>query len=165
MTPGFDPRCPHPAVHQDRLEAFIIETLRNHPMKTKAAAHFKDAIRRAKTKRSKQVTGDERKLASVRQKIERGTENLALADRENFTAISKLLSAWRDEELALLTRIENRAIELAPLSLAKLRLRRDSASFLMADSVDRLKMRESKVVRLGVMPRKILTQPIRQMSV
>ncbi|EMI43561.1 hypothetical protein [Rhodopirellula sp. SWK7] len=148
MTPGFDPNCPHPAVRQDRLEAFIIDTLRTHLMKTKAAEHIKDAIRRAKTKRSKQVTGDERKLASVRQKIERGTENLALADRENFAAISKLLSTWRDEESALLTRIENRAVELAPLPEAIDVIERLGEAFTKIKSADRVKL--AHAIRLTV---------------
>ncbi|WP_315854358.1 recombinase family protein [Rubripirellula lacrimiformis] len=148
LTPGFDPKCPHPVVRQDRLEAFIIDTLRTHLMKTKAAEHIKDAIRRAKTKRSKQVTGDERKLASVRQKIERGTENLALADRENFAAISKLLSTWRDEESALLARIENRAVELAPLPEAIDVIERLGEAFTKIKSADRVKL--AHAIRLTV---------------
>ncbi|XZE56097.1 recombinase family protein [Planctomycetaceae bacterium SH139] len=148
LTPGFDPNCPHPAVRQDRLESFVIGTLRSHLLKTKAADQIKDAIRRAKTKRSKQTTGDERKLASVRQKIERGTENLALADRENFSAISKLLSQWRDEESALLTRIENRAIELAPLPEAIEVIERMGENFANLKSAGRVQL--AHAIRLTV---------------
>ncbi len=117
-------------------------------MQTKAADQIKDAIRRAKTKRTKQATGDERKLATVRQKIERGTENLALAERENFAAISKLLSQWRDEESAILARIENKAVELAPLPEAIEVIAHLGETFANLKSADRVKL--ANAIRLTV---------------
>ncbi len=51
----------------------------------------------------------------MRQKIERGSENLALAEREDFAAISKLLNQWREEEAAITERIENANKHLEPL--------------------------------------------------
>ncbi|MFG0290644.1 MAG: hypothetical protein ACF8CQ_20890 [Rhodopirellula sp. JB044] len=84
----------------------------------------------------------------MRQKIERGTENLALADRENFSAISKLLSQWRDEESALLTRIENRAIELAPLPEAIDVIERMGENFANLKSAGRVQL--AHAIRLTV---------------
>jgi hypothetical protein len=54
-------------------------------------------------------------LTALRQKIERGSENLALAEREDFAAISKLLTRWREEEAILADRIENANRHLEPL--------------------------------------------------
>jgi BMFP domain-containing protein YqiC len=81
----------------------------------KPAERIKATINRTKTKRSKQVSNDERKLTALRQKIERGSENLALAEREDFAAISKLLNQWREEESAITERIENANKHLEPL--------------------------------------------------
>ena len=62
-----------------------------------------------------QVSTDEKRLRTVRQKIERGVENLALAEREDFAAISKLLTKWREDEAELVDRIDRRTVELEPL--------------------------------------------------
>ena len=58
---------------------------------------------------------EHRKLAELRRKIERGTENLALADKNEFAAISKLLSRWHDEEFELSQRLEEPDSDLKPL--------------------------------------------------
>lgn len=110
-----DPNCPHPAVRVDRLETFVINTLQEILRTTNASERIKAAISRSKSKRVKQATSDERKLAALRQKIERGSENLALAEREDFAAISKLLTRWREEEAILADRIENAYKHLEPL--------------------------------------------------
>jgi BMFP domain-containing protein YqiC len=70
---------------------------------------------RAKARKATQVSADEKRLRAVRQKIERGTENLALATRQDFAAISKLLTKWREEEADLADRIQRRNSELEPL--------------------------------------------------
>ncbi|MEI8213760.1 MAG: recombinase family protein [Planctomycetota bacterium] len=115
LAPGYDADCPHPATRVDRLEAFVIKTMREFLLSTKAAERIKATINRTKTKRSKQVSSDERRLTALRQKIERGSENLALAEREDFAAISKLLNQWREEEAAMIERIENANKHLEPL--------------------------------------------------
>jgi BMFP domain-containing protein YqiC len=111
----YDPNCPHPAVRIERLEAFVLEVLRQQVFETNAAERVKDAIMRAKNRKSKSVSVDEKRLRAVRQKIERGTENLALASRQDFAAISKLLTKWREEEAELADRIERRNGKLEPL--------------------------------------------------
>lgn len=54
-------------------------------------------------------------MQDIRRKIERGTENLTLAERDNFAAISKLLTQWHEEETELVERLQNRGRELEPL--------------------------------------------------
>ncbi len=73
LAPGYDADCPHPAARVDRLEAFVIKTMREFLLSTKAAERIKATINRTKTKRSKQVSNDERKLTALRQKIECGS--------------------------------------------------------------------------------------------
>jgi hypothetical protein len=70
---------------------------------------------RSRSKQATQTSQDERRLAEVQRKIARGTENLALADREDFAGISKLLEEWRAEETRLVEQIERRKDELKPL--------------------------------------------------
>ena len=111
----YDPTCPHPAVRVERLEAFVLDVLRRQIFEGGAAERVKDAIVRAKKRTVKQVSSDERRLRELRKKIERGTENLALADRQDFAAISKLLMKWREEEAELADRIEQRKAQLEPL--------------------------------------------------
>ena len=111
----YDPACPHPAVRVERLEAFVLDVLRRQIFEGGAAERVKDAIVRAKKRRVKQVSSDERRLRELRKKIERGTENLALANRQDFAAISKLLMKWREEEAELADRIEQRKAQLEPL--------------------------------------------------
>lgn len=112
---GYDPTCPHPAFRADRLEAFVLEAIRTHLIDAGAEERIRAAIVRSRSKQATQTSQDERRLAEVRRKIARGTENLALADREDFAGISKLLEEWRAEETRLVEQIERRKDELKPL--------------------------------------------------
>jgi site-specific DNA recombinase len=117
-SPGvmpYSPNCPHPAVRADRLEAFVLEMIRERLLDTGVEQQIRDAILRAKRKDATKVSRDERRLGDLRRKIDRGTENLALADRDDFLAISKLLTRWREEEAELVEQIERRGRELEPL--------------------------------------------------
>ncbi len=115
LQPRHDPNCPHPAVRVDRLEPFVLDAIRRYVLETDAAEQVKEAIVRAKSRRVKLVSADERRLKAVRQKIERGTENLALASRDDFAGISNLLTKWREEEAELADRIERHKSELEPI--------------------------------------------------
>jgi DNA invertase Pin-like site-specific DNA recombinase len=112
---GYDPICPHPAVRADRLEAFVLEAIRTHLIDAGAEERIRAAIVRSRSKQATQTSQDERRLAEVRRKIARGTENLALADRDDFAGISKLLEEWRAEETRLVEQIERRKDGLKPL--------------------------------------------------
>jgi DNA invertase Pin-like site-specific DNA recombinase len=78
----------------------------------------KRSIRAELTRRTRKAetnaAGLERKLADVRAKIERGTENLALAAREDVPGVSRLLGQWRDEEARLKDRLRTARGEGAP---------------------------------------------------
>jgi len=115
QNPRYKTECPHPAVRLDRLEPFVLDTLRQYVLEAGAAERVKDAILRAKSRHMKLASTDEKRLHAVRQKIERGTENLALADRQDFAAISQLLVKWREEEAVLVDRIERHSRALEPL--------------------------------------------------
>ena len=78
-------------------------------------SRLRESIIRTKRRDATRVTREERQLAELRRKIERGTENLALADHDDFAAISKLLTRWREEEAVLVERMEERGRELEPL--------------------------------------------------
>lgn len=117
-SPGvvpYDPNCPHPAVRADRLETFVLDMIRERLLNAGAEQQIREAIVRAKRNDASKATRDERQLGELRRKIERGTENLALAGRDDFAAISKLLIRWREEETALVERLEQRGRELEPL--------------------------------------------------
>jgi len=112
---GYDPKCPHPAVRAERLEAFVLEAIRQHLLDAGAEERIRAEIVKSKSRAKPQATQDERRLAEVRRKIERGIENLALAEGDNFAGISKLLEQWRNEEARLIEQIEIRKDELKPL--------------------------------------------------
>jgi site-specific DNA recombinase len=149
LAPGYVEKCPHPAVRVDRLEAFVIKTMRDYLLTSKASERIKAAINRTKSKRVKQATSDERKLAALRQKIERGSENLALAEREDFTAISKLLSQWREEEAAIIERIENANKHLEPLPEAIEVIQQYGALVERLQNADRVKLAHAISLTVG----------------
>ncbi|OHB82972.1 MAG: hypothetical protein A2V98_07470 [Planctomycetes bacterium RBG_16_64_12] len=110
-----DPNCPHPAVRIERLESFVLKAVRQHLLDKGADKGIRQAIVRARSKNALQTTQDEKRLQELRRKIDRGTENLALADKRDFAAISNLLTAWREEEAEVAERIERRRAALEPL--------------------------------------------------
>lgn len=117
-SPGiapYDPNCPHPAVRSERLEAFVLAMIRERLLEAGAEERIREAVLRAKRKHASTASREERRLADLRRKIERGTENLALAEHDDFVAISKLLTKWRAEEAALVERLEQRGRDLEPL--------------------------------------------------
>ncbi len=140
MMSQYDPDCPHPAVRVDRLEVAVLKAIREHVLQSGVSDRIKDAIVRAKSKNTKKATNDEKRLIAVRQKIERGTENLALASREDFAAISKLVMKWREEEAELADRIERRHSEIEPLPEALDVISRCSEISDQLDLADRVKL-------------------------
>jgi hypothetical protein len=78
----------------------------------------KQAIRNEISRRSEKVEANvgrlESQLQAVRAKIERGTENLALANPDDVPGISKLLAAWRDEETTILAQLRQAQGDPAP---------------------------------------------------
>jgi DNA invertase Pin-like site-specific DNA recombinase len=118
-SPGvvpYSPKCPHPAVRAERLETFVLDMIRERLLEAGAEERIREAILKAKRRDATRVSREERQLCDLSRKIERATENLALAvTDDDFAAISKLLVRWRDEESALAERMEQRGRDLEPL--------------------------------------------------
>jgi DNA invertase Pin-like site-specific DNA recombinase len=115
LVQPYDANCPHPSVRCDRLESFVLQTIRERLLKAGAEAKIKKAIEIAKRRDSTTHSKDERIMADLQRKIERGTENLALADRDDFQSISKLLNRWKEEADAIQERIDHRNRSLEPI--------------------------------------------------
>ncbi len=64
------------------------------------------------------VSRIESQLADVRAKLERATENLALANREDIPGITKLLAGWREQESTLKDKLRQANGQHAPSSEA-----------------------------------------------
>lgn len=78
----------------------------------------KRAIRSEISRRTKKVEANvgrlESQLEALRAKIERGTENLALANPEDIPGISKLLAGWREQEANIKEKLRQARGEDAP---------------------------------------------------
>lgn len=107
--------CPHPSVRCEKLEAFVLAAIQDNLLADKMEQRVRDAITKAKRQAAKGASREHRKLQDLRRKIERGTENLALADKNEFKAISALLARWQAEETELAIRIERPCDDLEPL--------------------------------------------------
>jgi hypothetical protein len=73
------------------------------------------AIIRARSRNASHTSQDEKRLREIQRRIERGTENLALAGKQDFAAIAKLLTKWREEEAEIMERVDRRRDALEPL--------------------------------------------------
>ncbi|MBX3448198.1 MAG: recombinase family protein [Planctomycetaceae bacterium] len=102
--------CPvHPMIDADALERMVLRLVRKHILCDRNQAELVKAARELEARRGAPSL-EKQQLSEVRRKIERGTQNLALADAENFDGIKRLLSSWREQEKALLARVDGLAI-------------------------------------------------------
>ena len=103
-----------PSFHADTIERTVLAELQVFM----ADERTKRAIRTEISRRTRKVDASasrlETQLSEVRSRIERGTRNLALANPEDITGISTLLSGWRDEEKQLKERLRKIRSEQAP---------------------------------------------------
>ena len=103
-----------PSFRADTIEQAVLKKIREYL----SDARHKRSIQAAFSQRSQQtksnVSSWQRRLTELRTKIERGTENLALAQREDIPGISRLLSGWREEESELRQRLVNATREATP---------------------------------------------------
>ncbi|MEQ1830713.1 MAG: recombinase family protein, partial [Pirellula sp.] len=112
---GYVAGCRRPAIHVEKLDRFVIQTIQERLLGREAEKKIRESIIRAMKRETGNSSRDEKRLALLRSKIERGTENLALADKANFIAISKLLDQWRGEEMVLAESLEKNSRDLEPL--------------------------------------------------
>ncbi len=138
---GYVAGCPRPVIHVEKLDRFVIEAIREKLLGSEAEKKIRESIIRAKQGEEGKFTRDEKRLAQLRSKIERGTENLALADKANFMAISKLLDQWREEELVLADSLEKNGRDLEPLPEALRILSRLADVSKNLDLADRAKLK------------------------
>jgi len=97
--------CPErsdwPSFRADTIEHGVLGKLQQFM----TSERNKRAIRREVNRRTKKTEANvvrlEAQLADVRMRIERATENLALANREDIPGISQLLAKWRERESSL----------------------------------------------------------------
>lgn len=114
-TDGMTRRKPcdvHPRIRADLLETAVLDVIRTELLTPDAEARIRDAVIRATRQHKTSTSREQRKLEALRKKIERGTENLALASQEDFAGIAKLLSKWREEEAKLALSISQRSENL-----------------------------------------------------
>lgn len=115
-------------------------------------------ISRRTRKMQASVDALEKQLASVRAKIERGTENLALANPEDVPGVSRLLAGWRDEEARLKEKLRQARGEggLTPESLAVIaridqlldhlsEADREKLAFAIRQTVKRIALRRTRL--------------------
>lgn len=116
--------CPHPAVKVESLESFVLDAIQTNLLIPKMELRIREAIVNTKRQSVKGATREHHRLQELRRKIEKATENLALADKNEFKAISGLLSRWQTEEAELAIRIEQPCDSLEPIPEALKILRR-----------------------------------------
>ena len=144
----------NPTVRVDRLEKAVLDIMCDQVLTERSEPRIRKAIVRATQRDKTKITTEQRKLKNVRSKIERATENLALASDEDFAGIAKLLSKWRDEEARLSLAIERQTDNLEALPeamkvLSKLaRIRdnldladREALSAALRQTIDRITIR------------------------
>lgn len=103
-----------PTFRADTIEHGVLAKLQ----KFMADERTKRAIRSEINRRTKKVEANvnrlESQLDAVRSKIERGTENLALANPEDIPGISKVLAGWREQEAQLKDKLRQARGDDAP---------------------------------------------------
>lgn len=84
---------------------------------TRTRDELNEAVRQLQAKRG-EPNLDEQQLAEIRRKIERGEQNLGLADGANFEAIARLLDSWREQEKKILARLRQESAPTAKSAIA-----------------------------------------------
>ncbi|MEW4451299.1 recombinase family protein [Bremerella sp. JC817] len=90
-----------PSFRAEIIEAGVLAKLKAFLADRRTRSAIKLELSRRSKRVAKSFSQIESKLDAIRAKIERGTENLALADPANIPGITKLLSQWREEEQSL----------------------------------------------------------------
>lgn len=103
-----------PSFRADTIEQGVLAKLQAFM----ADERTKRAIRSEITRRTKKAEANvgrlESQIEALRAKIERATENLALANPEDIPGISKLLAGWREQEANLKDKLRQARGEGAP---------------------------------------------------
>ncbi len=87
-----------PSFRAEVVEIAVLAKLREYLADKRNQRAIQAEITRRTRKAQANVDALEKQLAAVRAKIDRGTENLALAKPEDVPGISRLLAGWREGE-------------------------------------------------------------------
>ncbi|MBI3864046.1 MAG: recombinase family protein [Planctomycetia bacterium] len=102
----FPDEADRPTFRADVIERGVLNKLRSFLGEERNKRSLCAEIIRRKKKLQTDVAAIERRLSAIREKIERGTMNLALANREDVPGVSRLLQGWRDEESRLKAQVQ-----------------------------------------------------------
>jgi DNA invertase Pin-like site-specific DNA recombinase len=102
-----------PTFRADTVERAVLAKLQAVISDARKMRAIKATISRRKKTAAANAGRIEAQLAEVRAKIERGTENLALADAADIPGITRLLAGWREQEAALKLKLQREQGEQA----------------------------------------------------
>lgn len=103
-----------PTFRADTIEQAVLARLRQFMSDERTKRAIRSEISRRTKKAEANIGRYESQLAGVRAKIERGTENLALASREDIPGITRLLATWREQETELKEQLQRARGNHAP---------------------------------------------------
>ncbi|MAD80552.1 MAG: hypothetical protein CMJ50_06880 [Planctomycetaceae bacterium] len=146
-----------PSFRADTIEKAVLTKLQEFMSNERNKHGICNEINRRSKKAKSNISSLESRLAAIRTRIERGTENLALASRDDMPGISRLLAGWRDEEAELKEKLEQtqgeatispQAIEvMANLEELMTRLseaNREKLAFAIRQTVKRITLRRER---------------------
>jgi hypothetical protein len=103
-----------PGFRADTVERGVLAKLKQYMSDERNRRTVHNEIAR-RTKKTEAAVGNlESRLADLRAKIERATENLALAAREDVPGVTRLLVGWRDQEAQLREKMRQATGRQAP---------------------------------------------------
>ncbi|MBM4000562.1 MAG: recombinase family protein [Planctomycetes bacterium] len=103
-----------PTFRADTIERAVLAKLQQFMSDERTKRAIRSEISRRTKKAEANVGRYESQLAEVRAKIERGTENLALASRKDIPGISRLLAGWREQEAQIKEQLQRACGDHAP---------------------------------------------------
>ncbi len=103
-----------PGFRADTIEQGVLAKLQSFMSDERTKRAIRSEITRRTKKAEANVGRLETQMEALRAKIERATENLALANPEDIPGISKLLAGWRDQEANIKDKLRQARGEGAP---------------------------------------------------
>lgn len=114
MFEEFPEDSDRPTFRADTIERSVLEKLQQFMSDERNKRAIRSEINRRTKKAVANAGRIESQLGDVQGKIERATENLALASREDIPGITRLLAGWREREAELKEQLRRANGEHAP---------------------------------------------------
>jgi DNA invertase Pin-like site-specific DNA recombinase len=102
--PGVDECDTYPSISAEPIESLVLRLVAKYVLCEENRQILSEAVQRMMNEAEEPST-EQTQLFAIRQKIEKGVENLALAEGANFNDISALLAKWREQEAKLAERV------------------------------------------------------------